>query len=95
MPDGLICNKDTNTRKNMALTLFLSSTLRRYMTGYDPSRGVVLEIRPGMSVRELLSQLGIPQREVKVVMVDGIHKDLDYELRGEERLALFPPVGGG
>jgi len=79
----------------MAVTIFLSSTLRRYIPGYDPSRGVVLEIGPGISIKDILVRIGISPNGVKVVMVNGIHRDLDYILNGHERVALFPPVGGG
>lgn len=79
----------------MAIRLFLSSTLRRYVDGYDPSRGMELEQVQGRSLREVLMDLGIPLEGVKIVMVDGVHSDLNYTLSGEERVAVFPPVGGG
>jgi sulfur carrier protein ThiS len=77
------------------VTVNLSSTLRRHIPGYEPERGISVECPEGTSVRRLIEGLGIPAGEVKVVMVDGIHRDLGHPLKGHERLALFPAVGGG
>lgn len=79
----------------MGAKLLLSSTLRRYIPNYNSLEGVSLEGLEGRSLKEVLIKLGIPVREVKVVMIDGIHTDLDYVLKGGERIALFPAVGGG
>ena len=49
----------------------------------------------GTSVRQLIQRLGLPEDEVKLVMVNGIVTKLDAVLEGDERVALFPPVGGG
>jgi molybdopterin converting factor small subunit len=39
--------------------------------------------------------MNIPIENIKIVMVDGRSEHLDYALQGEERIGLFPPVGGG
>lgn len=79
----------------MSLQIFLSSSLRKYVPNYDPAVGVELVIRKGMSVSEVCRQLDIPTEPIKIVMVDGIGKSLDQVLEGNERVGLFPPVGGG
>jgi len=79
----------------MALKVFLSSTLRKCHLGYEPSAGIDLHLEGDISVAALLRKLKIPQERVQIVMVDGVSAPLDHRLKGNERVALFPPVGGG
>ena len=79
----------------MPLQIFLNATLRPYVHGYDPYRGLSLEIPPGTPVGRVLAQLGLPEREVTLIMVDGRRREADFALQGNERLGLFPPIGGG
>jgi sulfur carrier protein ThiS len=79
----------------MALHIFLSSSLRNHVVGYDPQRGLTLTISETTTVAEVCERIGIPEADVKIVMIDGKGQSLDFKLTGEERVALFPPVGGG
>lgn len=79
----------------MALTVLLAATLRKYIPGYDAADGHTIAIDQGTSVRDVAQRLLIPEHEVKLIMVNGVHGDWDTLLTGDERLALFPPVGGG
>jgi molybdopterin synthase sulfur carrier subunit len=79
----------------VAIQLFLAATLRRHLPGYDANTGHSLEIPAAITIRELAEQLGIPAAEVKLIMVNGITAKWEGILRGDERVALFPPVGGG
>lgn len=80
---------------HMALTVFLSSSLRKEVPSYDPVRGITLEAQPGSTVADVCRQLGIRAEAVKIIMVDGRARPSDYQLKGAERIGLFPPVGGG
>jgi len=79
----------------MALQVFLAATLRKYLPGYDAGPGHAMEVPPGAVVRDVARQLGIPEEEVKLIMVNGIGSKWETPLQGDERVALFPPVGGG
>ena len=79
----------------MPLKVFLSSTLRKCHPGYEPSTGIDLYLEDDISVTALLLKLKIPQKLVKIVMVDGLSAPFDHRLEGNERVAFFPPVGGG
>lgn len=79
----------------MSLTVLLSTTLRDYVPGYDPAGGVSMEVKSGTTVAEVCRKLKVPVGKVKIVMVDGRSRKLSHGLRGDERVALFPPVGGG
>lgn len=79
----------------MPLKIFLSSTLRKCHPGYEPSAGIDFHLEDGITVASLLQNFNIPQKSVKIVMVDGVNATFDHWLEGNERVAFFPPVGGG
>ena len=71
--------------------LKLFATLRRF----QPASEGGYPITPGVSVRDLIRELGIPEREAKLVFINSVRCDLDSRLKGGERVGIFPPVGGG
>ena len=79
----------------MALLILLNATLRRHWPEYDAAVGISMEVAPGTPVAQILSRLGVPAQEVALLMVDGRRRELDFVLQGDERVALFPPIGGG
>ncbi|MBL7205550.1 MAG: MoaD/ThiS family protein [Proteobacteria bacterium] len=79
----------------MPVKVFLSSVLRQYIPGYDPLAGIEFTLDRKMTVSELCKLMNIPQDRVKIVMVNGMSKPFDFVLRGDERVGLFPPLGGG
>lgn len=81
--------------QTMPLQVFLNATLRQYVANYNPYQGISVEAAPGTPVARVISQLGLPAREVTLIMVDGRRQEADFPLQGNERLGLFPPIGGG
>lgn len=79
----------------MALKIFLSSVLRKYAPAYDPVKGLEMEVSGSITVAEVCREMKIPLDNIKVIMVNGRSQELDYVLKGGERIGLFPPVGGG
>ena len=79
----------------MPLEIFLSSTLRKYIPGYDPIKGMVLSLDKKITVAELCELISIPADKIKIIIVNGKNESLDHKLKGDERVGLFPAVGGG
>jgi len=79
----------------MSLKIFVSSTLRKYIPGYDPTNGVSFIVDGERTVADICEQINIPAGKIKIIMVNGKSKSPDHILRGDERVGLFPPVGGG
>ena len=79
----------------MPLQILLNATLRQFVPGYDPYQGIFLEIPHGMPVFQIITRLGVPPEEVTLIMVNGVRQGPDFSLQGDERLGLFPPIGGG
>jgi molybdopterin synthase sulfur carrier subunit len=73
------------------IKLKLYATLKVFM----PSHGEEYPISPGMTVRDLLTQLKLPEDKAKLVFIDGTQSELSSKLAGGERVGIFPPVGGG
>jgi molybdopterin converting factor small subunit len=46
-------------------------------------------------VADVLTALGIPEEEVKIIFINGVKKELHAPLADGDRLGLFPAVGGG
>ena len=79
----------------MPLKILLSSTLRKYISGYDPVKGISFSVDEEITVEELCERINIPPDRIKIVMVNGKSKPMDHTLKGGERVGLFPPIGGG
>jgi molybdopterin converting factor small subunit len=73
------------------VTLKLFATLSKYAS----HAGDTVTIQPGTTVRELISRFDIPEKEAKLVFIDSVKSSLDQELKGGERVGIFPPIGGG
>jgi len=76
---------------NPHIKLKLYATLQVFM----PSRGEDYPISPGMTVRDILVQLSLPEEKAKLIFIDGMKAELSSRLDGGERVGIFPPVGGG
>jgi molybdopterin converting factor small subunit len=79
----------------MVLQVKLFATLRQFASGYDPHQGLALDVLPGTTVAQVIRELGLPPEDVTLILVDGVHRQPDYALQGHERVAFFPPIGGG
>ena len=62
----------------MPLTILLSSTLRKHVPGYDPTKGVVLSPDKEITVAELCERMNIPADRIKIIIVDGKNKSLAH-----------------
>lgn len=78
----------------MQLELRVYTGLEKY-TGTKYGELIKAEIPEGSTVRDLMKVYKIPEQEVFSSLVNGIHKNWDDVLHEGDRVALFPPVGGG
>ncbi len=73
------------------IQLELQTTLKRFL----PFSHESYPIEPGLRIKDLLKQLGIPEYEVNLVFINGGLSNLDSTINGGERVVLYPPLGGG
>jgi len=74
----------------MHITVKLFATLRQGKFDMD-----TLDLPPGTTVGEIIERLGIPEKEVTLIFLNGVHGELQTEVKDRDTVALFPPVGGG
>ena len=54
-----------------------------------------MELGEGVSLRDLLRQLRIPEEEVSLPLINGRYGDLDRLLSDGDVASLFPAIAGG
>jgi molybdopterin synthase sulfur carrier subunit len=54
-----------------------------------------LELETGTTIGQLLGRLGISPDSIQLVFVNGRMEKHSYSLSEGDRVAFFPPVGGG
>jgi len=60
-----------------------------------PQNAERFPIASGTTVGDILGSIGLSREETKLIFVDGKRGYLYSVLIGGERVAIFPPVGGG
>ncbi|MEA3396159.1 MAG: MoaD/ThiS family protein [Chloroflexota bacterium] len=80
----------------MQVKVKLFANLQRYAPEGQPV-GVpfTVELPENGAIADLVTQLNIPSREVKVAFVDGRARAQVYRLKSGDEVGIFPPVGGG
>ncbi len=73
------------------ITLKMFVTLVKYL----PENSENLEIPEETTIKKLFANFGIPEELVKLIFVNGKSQDSNYILRNNDRVGLFPPIGGG
>ncbi|RPH50749.1 MAG: MoaD/ThiS family protein [Desulfobacteraceae bacterium] len=77
--------------KKAFIILKLFATLGKF----TPDSADNYPVEPGISVRDLIAGLKIPEEKAKLIFIDGVKRELDAVINGGERIGIFPPVGGG
>ena len=73
-------------------------TLYASLSEFSPDRSrrnLVVELPDGTTVRDLIGRLRVPEDEIKIMFVNGVHATLDTVLKEGDRVGLFPLVAGG
>ena len=80
----------------MRVKVRLYATFSKFSPSQRAGDPFDVEFEDSASMVDLIRKLGIPEREVHLTIVNGriIHDRLQALQEGD-RVALFPPVGGG
>lgn len=79
----------------MSILVTLSTTLRTRVAGYNPVTGLAVEWEGPVSTGELAEKIGLPLREIKIIMLNGRHAGFEEGVADGDRVGYFPAVGGG
>jgi molybdopterin converting factor small subunit len=77
-------------------TKTVSETIRnRHPDGIRAGIPFEVELPEGSTLAYLVDYLALPREQVKVTFVNGRAKGLDYPLKPEDEVGIFPPIAGG
>lgn len=79
----------------MRVKVRLSATLVNYVPSANPGISFEVELPQGATLADLMNQLNLPQKEVKVAFVNGRIEPVDFRLQHGNEVGIFPPIGGG
>jgi len=79
----------------MQVEVTVFATLRRYMPGLPVGGSRQIDVQPGTTVGQLMLTLNLPPEEVRVVMRNHRHAELEDPVEDGDRIAFIPPVAGG
>ncbi|MBI2000266.1 MAG: MoaD/ThiS family protein [candidate division NC10 bacterium] len=79
----------------MKIEVALFATLSKYLPPGAQNRRAVIEVKDGATVREVLTQLGIPPELPNILLVNGRQSPENTVVKEGETLSVFPPLAGG
>ncbi len=79
----------------MKVRLKLFATYRRYLPPDSSGNALDLTVPPGARVGDLLAQVGVPERESLVILVNGRDAGPERVLQEGDAVAVFPALAGG
>ena len=79
----------------MEIEIQLFATLTAYLPPGADGRRVSLTVAEGITVAEVLDQLGVPLALTKLIFVNSVHGTPDTVLKAGTVLCVFPPLAGG
>jgi molybdopterin converting factor small subunit len=79
----------------MRVRVKLFATLARYFGNTTPGTSFEIEVPDRTTLLDLVIQLELPREEVKVFFVNGRARPMDWPLRAEDEVGIFPLIAGG
>ena len=79
----------------MSIEIRLFASMARYASHPLISTDGRMELPSPVPVGHIADALNIPRQEIKLIFLNGIHAQMDTEVKDGDRLGLFPPIGGG
>jgi molybdopterin synthase sulfur carrier subunit len=79
----------------MLVTVKLFASLARFSPGGLPGTPFDISLSESATLQNVVDQLGIPSEETKVTFVNGLIRELDWDLKHGDEVGIFPPIGGG
>lgn len=64
------------------------------LSRYTPPEGR-LEVEEGATLQEVIDLLSIPREEVRITFINGRNSEKTAGLKANDRVGIFPAIGGG
>ncbi|MFZ5633824.1 MAG: MoaD/ThiS family protein [Bacillota bacterium] len=97
-PAGVIGARRNNPAirgEDVLLEVRVFGGLEKKIPGASFGKPMAVEADAGSTVGDLLQLLKIPADQVSTILVNGVHYNKEDLLKPGDRVAFFPPVGGG
>jgi sulfur carrier protein ThiS len=78
----------------MKIKVKLYTILKKYGDGKIDNDND-LTIQQSLTLQELISHLGLPEKTVSMSLVNGLVKKIDYRLQEGDEVKFFSYIGGG
>jgi len=78
----------------MKIKVKLYTILKKYGEG-KIDKNSNLTIQQGLTLKDLISHLGIPEKTVSISLANGLVKKIDYKLQEGDEVKFFSYIGGG
>ena len=78
----------------MKIKVKLYKILKKYREG-KIDKDSNLTIQQGLTLKDLISHLGIPEKTVSMSLANGLIKKIDYKLQEGDEVKFFSYIGGG
>jgi molybdopterin converting factor small subunit len=79
----------------MKIEIHLFASLSKYLPPGAVDKTFIMEIGQGATIQDVITRVGIPRADIKIIFLNGIHAGDADALKDGDRLGLFPPIGGG
>ncbi len=79
----------------MEVIVTLYATLIRHHPEGKGNEEFTVQLPDGATVKDLQNKIGIEEGEVRKVFTEHRSRPDDHVLKNGEKVAIFPPVGGG
>lgn len=73
----------------------LFAALTQFTPGTQPGIPFEAEIPAGSTISDLMIHLKLPEKEVKLSFVNGRLQPVEFQLKNNDDVGIFPPIGGG
>jgi len=79
----------------MNIEINLYASLMKYKPDNKNINSWIINCGDGTTIMGLLKILKTPHDKVKLIFINGIHADLETEVKEGDRVGIFPLIGGG
>ena len=76
----------------MKVNVKLMSIFAKYSKEDDDGK---TEIKDGATVLDIVKELGLPEKQVRLIAVNGRQSDINTVLSEDDTVFIFPPAAGG
>lgn len=77
------------------MTFKIELKLYATLQAYAPADAADYRVEAGTSISELVEALNIPRDQVKLIFSNGVKCEPSILVNENDRIGIFPPVGGG